>query len=406
MRDHSHATASGVHSSSGAGTDGDPFSTYGGTYSGSAGQSYALEDSTDGAGAKAGRLGATVKQLLQSHLHSVESFEPSLGSLEDYHGFDSVEDIRPEQNSIGQGVLHGKQASVATFEVLRVDSSGQVRRVHVRRRDLLREHALQPRDLRRVDPSVDVSKTSPSIAVKENVLLVNLGGVRAILTAEKALFFEPSGVATRRLLDLVIPRLQASAGARLAARQKAAVAAAAAGGGLAGGGGGEAEGARRGEAINWAPFELEVLEGVLMVTTGRLERQMTAMSQRVHALMTKLPGDINPINLEELRRIKQDLVQLENKADQLRELLEQIMDDEDELTEINLSSRPRREERRKQRERDRANRQLSRAKEEMEERRREEKGEQQDGGGAGPGRLLQHSAPDGALGSAGGEGGV
>jgi hypothetical protein len=50
---------------------------------------------------------------------------------------------------------------------------------------------------------------------------------------------------------------------------------------------------------------------------GRLERQMTAMSQRVHALMTKLPGDINPLNLEELRRIKQDLVQLENKADQV-----------------------------------------------------------------------------------------
>ena len=44
---------------------------------------------------------------------------------------------------------------------------------------------------------------------------------------------------------------------------------------------------------------------------------MTAMSQRVHALMTKLPNDINPINLEELRRIKQDLVQLENKADQV-----------------------------------------------------------------------------------------
>lgn len=59
-----------------------------------------------------------------------------------------------------------------------MDVSGQVRRVHVRRRDLLREHMLQPRDLRRVDPSVDVSKTSPSIAVKENVLLVNLGGVR------------------------------------------------------------------------------------------------------------------------------------------------------------------------------------------------------------------------------------
>lgn len=44
----------------------------------------------------------------------------------------------------------------------------------------------------------------------------------------------------------------------------------------------------------------------------------------------------------------------------LREMLEQIMDDEDELREINLSSRPRREERRKQRERERMERQLTR----------------------------------------------
>jgi hypothetical protein len=48
------------------------------------------------------------------------------------------------------------------------------------------------------------------------------------------------------------------------------------------------------------------------------------------------------------------------QADTLREMLEQIMDDEDELRELNLSSRPRREERRKQRERERMERQLTR----------------------------------------------
>jgi hypothetical protein len=120
------------------------------------------------------------KQLLAQQLHSVQTLEPSLGSLEDYSGFDTLDDARADgSGGVGAGgVLHGKQASAATFEVLRVDALGQVRRVHVRRRDLLREHMLQPRDLRRVDPSVEVAKTSPSIAVKENVLLVNLGGVR------------------------------------------------------------------------------------------------------------------------------------------------------------------------------------------------------------------------------------
>lgn len=79
------------------------------------------------------------------------------------------------------------------------------------------------------------------------------------------------------------------------------------------------------------------------------------------------------------------------------------MDDEDELREINLSSRPRREERRKQRERDRANRQLSRAKEEMEERRREEKG---DGGGENGGGGGGGSGGGGGGSRRGGDGGA
>jgi magnesium transporter len=62
--------------------------------------------------------------------------------------------------------------------VLRLDTTGRARRFFVRRRDLLREHRLQPRDLRRIDPSIDFTKTSPSITIKEDVLLLNLGGVR------------------------------------------------------------------------------------------------------------------------------------------------------------------------------------------------------------------------------------
>lgn len=55
-----------------------------------------------------------------------------------------------------------------------------MRRLRIKRRDLLREHRLQPRDLRRIDPMIDFTKTSPSITIKEDVLLLNLGGVRCV----------------------------------------------------------------------------------------------------------------------------------------------------------------------------------------------------------------------------------
>lgn len=51
---------------------------------------------------------------------------------------------------------------------------------------------------------------------------------------------------------------------------------------------------------------------------GRIEAEMKSVTKRVNDLWTKLPGEINPANLEELRRVKQALVELEPKADTLR----------------------------------------------------------------------------------------
>ena len=53
--------------------------------------------------------------------------------------------------------------------------------MYVKRRDLLRANGLQPRDLRRIDPSQGVTKTSPNISIKEHVLVINLGGVRWVI---------------------------------------------------------------------------------------------------------------------------------------------------------------------------------------------------------------------------------
>lgn len=100
---------------------------------------------------------------------------------------------------------------------------------------------------------------------------------------------------------------------------------------------------------------------------GRIDAELSAVQSRMDMLFAKLPGDVSPLNLEELRKAKQALVELENKADTLRGMLEEAMDDEDELRELNLSSRPRREERRRTRERNRLERELERAREIREE---------------------------------------
>ena len=227
----------------------------------------------------------------------------------------------------------------------------------MRRRDLSRKHSLQPRDLRRIDPSLSPTKTSSTITLKEDCILINLGGVRAIITSERCLLFEPYSQSSKKFVEILCSRLLGSAAAR--AQQEAREI--------------HTEGVdlqrerllmksnsqemNENQAISSYntrvfPFELEVLEAAFQVCTGKLESQCAAAERRVQAVLQKLPREISPKNLEELRRVKQLLVELESKAGTIVEMLEEIMDDDDELRELNLSSRPIREEKRRQRERD------------------------------------------------------
>lgn len=45
---------------------------------------------------------------------------------------------------------------------------------------------------------------------------------------------------------------------------------------------------------------------------------MEFATRRMAEVLNKLPKEITPVNLEELRRVKQALVELESRADQLR----------------------------------------------------------------------------------------
>jgi hypothetical protein len=55
---------------------------------------------------------------------------------------------------------------------------------------------------------------------------------------------------------------------------------------------------------------------------GRLDDELMAVTLRVGSVLGTLPKEVTPVNLEELRRVKQLLVELESKADLLRSSVE------------------------------------------------------------------------------------
>ena len=257
--------------------------------------------------------------------------------------------------------LKASTKSRAVYEVLRVDSEGRNRRIYVKRRDLLRSHGLKPRDLRRVDPFWDKPQSTHSIVIKESAFLVSLLGVRALVAEDRLLLFDPENPAARKFLAFVTPRLRTAAGKALIRHMHFESTAAA-----------MINGAPHGSqgAPLPTPFELEVLEGILVVALSQLDAELSNLTKQAAKVLSAVPAEVNPLDLEQLRRTKQSCVELESKSEALRwdldtllshslrdvsdrELLEEILDDEDELVRLNLSSRPARENRIRLRERKR-----------------------------------------------------
>jgi hypothetical protein len=74
---------------------------------------------------------------------------------------------------------------------------------------------------------------------------------RSVIRADKCLVFEPNSVCSQKFLDIVCPRLQASEGAHKRHQKH-----------------GQNAVFSQDEEENSPPFELEILEGALMVATG------------------------------------------------------------------------------------------------------------------------------------------
>ena len=145
----------------------------------------------------------TYQQLRQAVLSSLD-FSENAEATQDWDDWD-------ESSEEAVADLQTPAIGKAVFECMRVDTQGKTRSTSLRRRDLIKRYKLQPRDLRRIDPSMSPTKTSPSVSSKEDCVLVNIGGVRAIITADKCSIFEPSSVSSKRFINAVMRKIEDAA---------------------------------------------------------------------------------------------------------------------------------------------------------------------------------------------------
>ncbi|WOL05005.1 magnesium transporter MRS2-11, chloroplastic-like isoform X1 [Canna indica] len=234
---------------------------------------------------------------------------------------------RPRRN-LGSSDLISLGIKEPVYEVIEVKSDGTMSTKKINRRQLLKSSGLRrrdiwqmlkfmfhklaaaivcllPRDIRSVDPSLWLMNSMPSLLVREQAILLNLGTLRAIAMHECVLIFDYNCKGGKAFLKSLLHRLNPS-------------------------------NMHVGCAM---PFSLEVVEAALLSRIQGLEEKLMEVEPRVVALLKVLPNRLTADVLEQLRLSKQSLVELGSKAGALKQMLLDLLEDPNEIRCICLMGR-------------------------------------------------------------------
>ncbi|XP_072951656.1 uncharacterized protein [Typha angustifolia] len=255
---------------------------------------------------KGGEGGALVKE----QLGEVEGLDLSPDRIEQEPNRSIPEQLQQKQRQQRQR----KSASADSislgikepvYEVIEVKTDGTMSMKNINRRQLLKSSGLRLRDIRSVDPSLWLMNSMPSLLVREQAILLNLGSLRAIAMHERVLIFDYNRKGGKAFLQSLLPRLNP-------------------------------------KNINggpFMPFELEVVEAALVSRIQRLEQKLMDVEPRVAALLEVLPNRLTADVLEQLRLSKQTLVELGSRAGALKQMLLDILEDPHEIRRICIMGR-------------------------------------------------------------------
>jgi hypothetical protein len=233
-------------------------------------------------------------------------------------------------------------SGVAWLQALQVQASSPDRAIltAIPRRALCAETGLALRDLRVVDPSF--RGQLPAILVRRGAIVVALEHLKAVITAERVLLFDASSARVKQFVPELLRALATSgdtddahghageladsAWPQDAAHAEHAAAAAS-----------SSAGAWLGPADT--PFEFRALGAVLDSVCTRLELRSRALAPEVQSVVSALQADAAAPGWGlQLVRLNTELARLAADVADVRESLEALLDDDDDLDAMYLSA--------------------------------------------------------------------
>jgi magnesium transporter len=164
-------------------------------------------------------------------------------------------------------------------------------------------NSLQPRDIRQVDPAFSAK---PALWVRHSALVVSLEGVRAIILHNRVFLFAPDNPVVQTAINVIQESIKTSPDML--------------------------------EDPNM-PFEFKALEGIFITGILGLQREFNMLKPNIDSHLNELPNQLTTKMLEDLRANKQCLNQFLSRANNVRGILENLLEEDEDMANMYLTEK-------------------------------------------------------------------
>ncbi|XP_042379097.1 magnesium transporter MRS2-I-like [Zingiber officinale] len=212
-----------------------------------------------------------------------------------------------------------KKKTAAARSWILFDSAGKDTILDVDKYAIMHRVQIHARDLRILDPLLSYPS---AILGREGAIVLNLEHIKAIITADEVFLRDPSEDNVVPIVEELRRRLQSQNINQ------------------AHGEGKESTVCQHDlEAIeeDESPFEFRALEVALEAICSYLDARATELETAAYPALDELTSKISSRNLDRVRKLKSSMTRLTARVQKVRDELEQLLDDDDDMADLYLS---------------------------------------------------------------------